>query len=148
VTFIGLGGAPRILGAVYKIQPEPLGVDHLSYGALGSWVDLESGRLSTGRSRHNFGFTSVIPGTDKAFVGFELPHWPEVKAIALKAATVFPWARSIGWDIAISDRGPILIEGNAEWSTSLLQIPAPHGLMTGEFKALCDTLAAGQMTRR
>jgi hypothetical protein len=148
VTFIGSGGAPRILGAVYKIQPEPLGVDHLSYGAVGSWVDLDTGRLGPGRSRHNFGFTSVIPGTDKPFVGFELPHWPEVKDIALKAATVFPWALSIGWDVAISDRGPVLIEGNAEWSTSLLQIPAPHGLMTGEFKALCDTLAAGQTTRR
>jgi putative polysaccharide biosynthesis protein len=148
VTFIGLDGAPHILGSVYKIQPEPLGVDHLSYGAIGSWVDPDTGRLSQGRSRQNFGFTSVIPGTDRSFVGFELPHWPEIRQLALKAATVFPWARSIGWDIAISDRGPVLIEGNAEWSTSLIQIPAPRGLMTGEFKALCDSLAAARTTRR
>jgi hypothetical protein len=33
VTIIGLSGAPSILGAVYKLQPKPLGVDHLSYGA-------------------------------------------------------------------------------------------------------------------
>jgi hypothetical protein len=148
VTFIGTNGAPAILGAVYKMQPKPLGVDHLSYGAIGSWVDLETGRLGQGRTRHELGYTSVIPGTDKAFVGFELPHWTEVKDVALKAARVFPWARSIGWDIAISDRGPVLIEGNAEWSTSLLQIPAPHGLMTGEFKLLRDTLAAGRAMRR
>ena len=148
VTFIGLNGVPQILGAVYKLQPEPLGVDHLSYGAIGSWVDLESGALSPGRSRHHFGYTSVIPGTDKTFVGFKLPHWSQVKEIALRAASVLPWARAIGWDIAISNRGPILIEGNPQWSTSLLQIPAPRGLMTGEFKSLCDTLAAGQATRR
>jgi hypothetical protein len=148
VTFIGLDGAPHILGAVYKIQPEPVGVDHLSHGALGSWVDPGTGRLGQGRSRHHFGYSSVIPGTDKRFVGFELPHWPEIRKLALQAATVFPWARSIGWDIALSDRGPVLIEGNAEWSTSLLQIPAPHGLMTGEFKALCDTLAAAPTTGR
>jgi len=148
VTVIGLRGTPSILGAVYKLQPEPLGVDHLSFGAIGSWVDLDSGRLAPGRSRHELGYTSVIPGTDRAFVGFELPHWDEVKQLALRAAAVFPWARAIGWDIAISDQGPVLIEGNAEWSTSLLQIPAPHGLMTGEFRMLCDTLAAGQKTRR
>src|SRR5215204_685825 len=53
-------------------------------------------------------------------------------------------ARAIGWDIAIADRGTILIEGNAEWFTSLLHIPAPRGLMSGEPKSLCDILAAGQ----
>jgi hypothetical protein len=148
VTFIGLNGIPQILGAVYKLQPEPLGVDHLSYGAIGSWVDVESGALGPGRSRHHFGYSSVIPGTDKTFVGFKLPHWSQVKEVALKAASVLPWARAIGWDIAIADRGPVLIEGNAEWSTSLLQIPAPRGLMTGEFKSLCDTLAAERKTRR
>jgi len=147
VTFIGLDASAEILGAVYKMQPEPLGVDHLSYGAIGSWVDLETGALGRGRSRHEFGYSTVIPGTDRPFVGFKLPHWPEVRDVALRAAAVFPWARSIGWDIAITDRGPVLIEGNAEWSTSLLQIPAPRGLMTGAFKSLCDTLAAEQ-TRR
>jgi hypothetical protein len=128
---------------VYKIQPEPLGVDHLVYGGLGSWVDLETGRLGAGRSRHHFKYASVIPGTDRSFVGFQLPHWDRVKEIALQAAAVFPWARAIGWDIAISDTGPVLIEGNSEWSTSLLQIPAPRGLLTGEFKRLCDTIARG-----
>jgi hypothetical protein len=142
VTFIGLDGTPRILGAVYKLQPKPLGVDHLSFGAIGSWVDLDSGRLAPGRSRHVLGYTGVIPGTDRTFVGFQLPHWNDVKHLALRAARVAPAARAIGWDIAISDRGPVLIEGNADWSTSLLQIPAPHGLMTGEFRTLCDTLAA------
>jgi hypothetical protein len=148
VTFIGLDDTPRILGAVYKLQPAPLGVDHLSYGALGSWVNLESGTLGPGRSRHALGYTSVIPGTDRAFEGFQLPHWTEVKQLALRAAGVIPRARAIGWDIAISDRGPVLIEGNADWSTSLLQIPAPHGLMTGEFRMLCHTLAAEQKTQR
>jgi hypothetical protein len=147
VTVIGLDGRPSILGAVYKLQPAPLGVDHLSYGALGSWVDLESGALGPGRSRHGLGYSSVIPGTDRNFVGFQLPHWDQVKQVALAAAEVIPEARAIGWDIAISAPGPVLIEGNADWSTSLLQIPAPHGLMTGEFRTLCDTLAAGQKTR-
>jgi hypothetical protein len=146
VTAIGISGKPSIVGAVYKLQPEPLGVDHLSYGALGCWVDLETGALAAGRSRHDFKYVSVIPGTAREFVGFQLPEWDAAKSLALRAAAVFPWARSIGWDIALSDQGPMLIEGNAHWSTSLLQIPAPGGLMTGELKALIDALGSARTT--
>jgi hypothetical protein len=148
VTLIGRSGEPSILGAVYKIQPEPLGVDHLDYGALGSWVDLETGALGPGRSRQNFEYASVVPGTSRKFVGFQLPHWEEIKRLALRAATIVPWARAIGWDIGISEKGPVLIEGNWHWSTNLLQIAAPHGLMTGELKALTDALASGRKNGR
>jgi Sugar-transfer associated ATP-grasp len=146
VTVVGVSGRPSIVGAVYKMQPKPLGVDHLTYGALGCWVDLNTGALSPGRTRHDFAYSSVIPGTARPFVGFQLPHWEMIKELALRAAMVFPWARAIGWDVAISDRGPVLIEGNAHWSTSLLQIPAPGGLMTGELKALIDALASARKT--
>jgi hypothetical protein len=102
--------------------------------------------LAPGRSRHDFSSVSVIPGTAKRFVGFQLPQWDQIKKLALGAAMVFPWARAIGSDIAITDQGPVFIEGNAHWSTSLLQIPAPHGLMTGELKALTDALASARKT--
>ena len=146
VTLVGLSGKPAILGAVYKLQPGNEGVDHLSHGALGTWVDLETGALGPGRSRHHLRWSEVIPGTEKRFVGFQLPEWAELKDLALRAAMVFPWARSIGWDIALSDRGPVLIEGNAHWSPSLLQIPAPRGLMTGELKAVVDALGSARTT--
>jgi hypothetical protein len=146
VTIVGLSGKPSIIGAGYKMQPKPLGVDHLSYGAVGCWVNLETGALGPGRSRQDLKFVSVIPGTAREFVGFQLPEWDQVKSLALAAAAVFPWARSIGWDIAISEQGPMLIEGHAHWSTSLLQIPAPGGLMTGELKALIDALGSARST--
>jgi hypothetical protein len=38
----------------------------------------------------------------------------------------------------------VLVEGNERWSTSPLQMPAPHGLMTGEFKALYKALSEGE----
>jgi hypothetical protein len=87
-------------------------------------------------------YTTTIPGTDRSFVGYRLPAWEEARLLALEAAAAFPWARSIGWDIGISDRGPVLIEGNERWSTSLIQLPAPEGLFTGELKAVVDQLKA------
>jgi hypothetical protein len=140
VTIVALDGSPRIVASVLKLQPKPLGVDHLMYGALGCWVDPDSGALGPGRTRTTYAYTSVIPGTDRSFVGFRLPDWEQVKEVALAAAAAFPWARSIGWDIGISDRGPVVIEGNQKWSPSLVQLPAPYGLMRGDLKALYDTL--------
>jgi Sugar-transfer associated ATP-grasp len=141
-TIIGQDAKPRIIAAVFKLQPGTAGVDQLVHGAVGCWVDLATGRLGRGRTRQSREDTSVIPGTDTSFVGFKLPDWDAVQDVALRAAAAFPWARAIGWDIGVSDRGPVLIEGNERWSPSLIQMPAPHGLRTGEFKALCDSLEA------
>jgi hypothetical protein len=139
-TIIGRNGHPEIIAAVFKLQPGTAGVDQLVHGAVGCWVDLDSGRLGRGRTRSHRGDTSVIPGTDRPFAGFELPHWTATKDLALRAAAAFPWARAIGWDIGVTDRGPVLIEGNERWSPSLIQMPAPGGLMRGELKALCEAL--------
>jgi Sugar-transfer associated ATP-grasp len=139
-TIIAVDGSPKIIAAVFKLQPKPVGVDHLIYGAVGCWVDLDSGVLTGGRTRDGLEDSTTIPGTGTSFIGFQLPEWPRAKELALRAAAAFPWARSIGWDIGISDRGPVLIEGNEEWSPSLIQMPAPHGLMTGEFEKLYRSL--------
>ena len=115
--------------------------------AVGCWVHLDSGRLGRGRTRSDRGDTTVIPGTDRSFLGFELPHWPAVKDLALRAAAAFPWARAIGWDIAITESGPVLLEGNERWSPSLIQMPAPGGLMRGELEALRNSLLAKNPTK-
>jgi Sugar-transfer associated ATP-grasp len=142
-TIVTLEGEPRIIASVCKLQPNPVGVDHLIHNAVGAWVDPDSGALGRGRTRGDLDYVSVLPGTETPFVGFRLPYWSEVKGLALRAAAAFPWVRSVGWDIAISERGPVLVEGNERWAVSLVQMAAPHGLMTGEFKALCEALREG-----
>jgi hypothetical protein len=136
LTIIALDGSPRIAGAVFKVQSGSVGVDHLLYGAVACWIDPGTGALGPGKTRTSFEPARTIPGTDRPMVGYRLPLWSQVKEAALDAAKAFPWARAIGWDIAISERGPIIIEGNEKWSTSLLQLPAPYGLMTGDLEAL------------
>ena len=90
LTVIGRDGTPQIVASVFKLQTKPVGVDHLMYGALGCWVDPETGALGPGRTRATYEFASVMPDTDRSFVGFKLPCWPEVKAVALRAAAAFP----------------------------------------------------------
>jgi hypothetical protein len=143
-TIIGVSGEAKVVAAVFKLQSSTAGVDHLIYGAVGCWVDPESGTLGVGRTRDSLLDVTTIPGTRTSFVGFQLPDWDSTKELALQAAGAFPWARSIGWDVAISDSGPVLIEGNEEWSPSLIQMPAPHGLMRGEFAELYHRLGTDE----
>jgi hypothetical protein len=141
VTFVALDGQPRLLAASFRLQPGPVGADNFARGSVACYVDLEDGVLGRGRIRDQLADVTRVPGTDRCFVGFQLPDWAEVRKLALRAATTFPWARVIGWDIALSNRGPVLLEGNNRWDPALVQLPAPRGLMSGEFKALCDALA-------
>jgi D-alanine-D-alanine ligase-like ATP-grasp enzyme len=47
----------------------------------------------------------------------------QVKALAESAALAFPSLKIIGWDICISDRGPLIIEGNSSPGLALIQKP-------------------------
>jgi putative polysaccharide biosynthesis protein len=146
LTIVARDGSPRIVGSVLKVQPSAVGVDHLLYGAVACWIDADTGVLGPGRTRTHCDYVTTVPGTDRPLVGYRVPLWAEVKRLALDAAAAFPWARAIGWDIAVAERGAVLIEGNARWSPSLVQLPAPHGLMDGELEALYRERRGGDAT--
>jgi hypothetical protein len=53
----------------------------------------------------------------------------------------FQYCRCIGWDIAITPDGPILLEGNTRWAVTSLQAPMKQGLFHGELKKVYQELA-------
>ena len=57
-----------------------------------------------------------------------------VTALALDAARAFPLARAVGWDIGLSTRGPVLIEGNHDFSMAVTQRANHKGLYQGELR--------------
>jgi len=70
------------------------------------------------------------PDTGFGFEGAPLPHWSACRDLALRAASEFPYLRSIGWDIAATDRGPHIIEGNCGWSPDFPQLCLRRGIRT------------------
>jgi len=52
--------------------------------------------------------------------GRSIPFWSQLCKYIFKAHDVCPNIRTIGWDIAITDEGPVLIEGNLGWGTHSL----------------------------
>lgn len=52
------------------------------------------------------------PSTGIKMIGFQIPNFPELKVFITKIAKVCPLARIVGWDVAITEKGFVLIEGN------------------------------------
>lgn len=53
--------------------------------------------------------------------GFEVPQIPKVKEMVKEASLVLPESRYIGWDVAITPDGPVLVEANSIPSVELYQ---------------------------
>jgi hypothetical protein len=78
-------------------------------------IDLESGRLgamSSDRLARCALRFSHHPVTGRVVAGRVLRTWPAVRTLALAAHRAFPHRILVGWDIAVTREGPVLLEGN------------------------------------
>ena len=63
-----------------------------------------------------------------------LPFWGDVIATVNRAAPLFSDLKWLGWDLAITDSGPLLIDANYEWGVDIVQRPHRQGINEGRFK--------------
>ena len=70
------------------------------------------------------------PDTKAALVGIKLDCYRDVINLGLRASRKFGFLGTIGWDIAMTDRGAMIIEGNTLWAPKF-QIPI-GGFITDE----------------
>lgn len=62
------------------------------------------------------------PETGEKIVGFLIPFYDDVKNIVIKSAKSIPNLKVLHWDIAITNRGPIMLEANIYGCNFLAQI--------------------------
>ena len=83
-------------------------------GCLSSAVDIERGVVtSLGRCAHKAGLYAFQPDTGEQIIGAQIPKWEELKKQIVDMANVLPNQRVIGWDLALSTRGWVMVEGNS-----------------------------------
>ena len=99
-------------------------VDNSHAGGIIAAVDMKSGRLGQATDiglRPDIGWCTHHPDTGAVIEGRVLPLWPETIALACRAHATFAPRVIVGWDIAITPKGPLLIEGNGAPGIDLLQ---------------------------
>mgnify|MGYP003150504758 FL=1 len=70
------------------------------------------------------------PDSGYPIADFQLPMFDEVIAFVDKVARHVPQVKYVGWDIAVTPDGPVLIEGN--WATGVYENkPSVLGIRTG-----------------
>lgn len=100
-------------------------IDNASAGGVFGVINIETGRIYAACDRLGKTFERH-PDSGINLIGFEIPKWNEVKDFVKKAAQVLPNVRYVGWDVAVTKSGCVLIEGNdkGRWS---FQIPKQEG---------------------
>jgi hypothetical protein len=107
-------------------------VDNFHQGGAVCRVEVESGEA--GPAWDNWIRRPCVlhrqhPVTGAAIEGTRLPCWPQTVAMVAKAAGLFPDRIMVGFDVAITDRGPVIIEGNVQQGTDMVQ--RTHDLPVG-----------------
>ena len=78
------------------------------------------------------------PDTGAPIAGHRLPCWAETMALATAALDAAHDRPSIGWDVAITDDGPVLVEGNTLSNPDIAQAPTGIPLSDTPFPAAVE----------
>ncbi len=105
-------------------------VDNMAAGNIAAPIDERTGVVIGPGVFSDISKPPVLthPLTGVEIVGFQIPYWAEVLSLVREAALVHTENRSVGWDIAIGEHGPGLIEGNHDWCKLVWQLPVNKGL--------------------
>jgi hypothetical protein len=91
-------------------------------GRVFAFMDTNDGSLSKGFT----GSFSQLPiefhpDSKMRIFQYTVPFWKESLELAMSAHQVLPYPRHLGWDIAISEKGPLIIEPNSFLAISVYQ---------------------------
>ena len=110
ISFLDDFGKVNIIKAIIKFGTTGKIDNHVA-GGMYTFVD-ENGIIlfpacdDFGKAYYNH------PITKMPIVGFKIPYFYEALELVKKIGLIIPEVRYIGWDIAITNKGPIVVEGN------------------------------------
>jgi hypothetical protein len=140
LTCLNEAGEPELVGAALRMA---IGgnhvVDNLHAGGIAAAVDLDSGRLGPASNLgadSSLGWIERHPNSDAPVTGVVLPMWDEVRMLAVRAHKAFDDRVLVGWDIAITPDGPMVVEANGTPDLDIMQRFVRHGLMAARLGVL------------
>lgn len=130
VTLLDEEGSPEIVFAGLRFAGrEDAIVDNGHQGGFGAPIDMATGLLGKGMVVAGPDEFDMHPASGARITGTQLPDWPATTTLAIEAHEALASQQVIvGWDIGISDRGPVLIEANQRPAVRLTQRLARQGI--------------------
>ena len=137
VTYLK-GSEIDLLYAVLRIPVGNNQADNFAHGTSGNLVaplDVDTGKIGTPRASRTSDWPNIVnilkhPQTGVRIEGETTPYWDEFKHLVTRAQSTLPKLPTLGWDIAITDSGPVVVEANSTYDVDLIQVAYQHGIKT------------------
>lgn len=127
MSILDKNGKCDILKTILRVGVGDSIVDNYHAGGVIYSVDSETGIIDhPGQSRFKDGVL-VQPLTDIVMVGQKLPNWDILLNVVKSAHESIPECRYIGWDVAITENGVVLIEANHDPDYELYESLGKNG---------------------
>lgn len=111
-------GEPFVVSAIHRFgTSRSAPTDNVSRGGVRCVVDVETGRLSAGKANWvledgRFVELEAHPDTGARLAGTVVERWPDVVATLLGVVRRLPFLVYVGWDVAVTEDGLVVVEGN------------------------------------
>lgn len=134
---------PVLHRTVWRVPVGHNMVDNFSHGRLGNLLGAVN--ASDGTVTRVIGSTGLAmrevdrhPDTGCSFQGLALPDWQALTETCQRASAVMSGMRIQNWDVALSDRGPLLMEVNFRGDLDLTQMAGGIGVADPEWHRFMD----------
>ena len=88
-------------------------VDNFCAGGIAAGIDIKTGKINTTGIDKKKNRYKEHPISKVKLEGFKIPYWKEALKLVEQCYNLVPTVRYIGFDVAITKEGPIIVEGNA-----------------------------------
>ena len=112
LTVLDKSGKAHIIRAGLRVEVGDSVVDNFSAGGVLYEIDLSTGIIDHKGIREDNYNLIFHPGSNKCLLGYQIPNWSLAINAVKTAAEKIPQCRFIGWDVAFTEKGVELIEGN------------------------------------
>ncbi len=122
VTILDDFNAPHVICAYFRIG-NGRHVDNFNSGGMVAPVNEENGIVIDKAIDKLKNLYAKHPLTDAVIKDFKFPDWYKALNLVKKASKKVPEMRYIGWDVAFTPDGPVLVEGNEYPGHDIYQLP-------------------------
>jgi hypothetical protein len=118
------GNNVTVFNAILKLGASGNVCDNWHFGGIIVGIDINTGNLM----RYGIQPTKCAnkltkhPDSNLEFDGFKIPFFQDALRIAKILHSELYGVYTVGWDIAITENGPVVIEGNDNWDFRMFQV--------------------------
>lgn len=116
-------GVPYVVQTYFRIGNDGKFVDNFNSGGMTVPIDKKTGIVMDKAIDKKKILYETHPYTGYKIKGFKFPYWDEVLEMAKDLAKKIPDMGYVGWDIALTKEGPVIIEANEYPGHDIYQLP-------------------------